>query len=188
MITRLGVEGVAAITIVNYMLLVGLMIAYGIGESLQPIVSQCLGAKLPQRIKQYLILALACCLTVGVVLSALLLLAPVTITELFLKADEQATMQLALQIILLFWPAFLFSGMNITLSSYFTAMHKPLHSVFIALLRSLLLPVICLLSLPLWLGDTGVYISIPIAEGLTFIVAITLTYLNRPEKLIRFTV
>jgi len=60
MITRMGVEGVAAFTIISYMLFIGLEACYGISESLQPTVSKNLGAKQPQRIKLFLLTAVLC--------------------------------------------------------------------------------------------------------------------------------
>ena len=75
--------------------------------------------------------------------------------------------------------------MNITLTSYFTALHKPLQSVVIAISRSLVLPALGLLLLPLWLGDTGVYLAIPIAEAMTFLIALLLVYLYRPSDIVR---
>jgi Na+-driven multidrug efflux pump len=84
----------------------------------------------------------------------------------------------------MFWPAFLFNGMNLSLSSYFTALHKPLQSASIAVSRSLVLPVLGLLLLPIWFGDRGVYLAIPAAEAVTFILAIVLVSRDRPGDLI----
>jgi Na+-driven multidrug efflux pump len=83
----------------------------------------------------------------------------------------------------LFWPAFLFNGMNITLASYFTSLHKPLQSAAIAVSRSLLLPVLGLALLPLWFGDDGVFLAIPMAEAFTFVLATVLFYRTRPGDL-----
>ena len=90
----------------------------------------------------------------------------------------------ALQFIALFWPAFLFNGMNITLASYFTALHKPVHSAAIAVSRSLVLPAAGLLILPRLMGDAGVFIAIPIAEGLTFLLALLLVLRNPPSRIV----
>jgi len=184
MITRLGVEGVAAFTIISYMLYVGLEACYGISETLQPTVSKNLGAKQPQRIKQFMLTAVLSCFTVGVLVSGLFLFIPETLISLFLREGENRTVEIALTFIALFWPAFLFNGMNITLSSYFTALHKPLHSATIALSRSLVLPVLGLLFLPLWFGDKGVFLAIPVAEAATFILAAVLVSKNRPATIL----
>ena len=117
--------------------------------------------------------------------SGLFLFIPETVISLFLREGENRTVEIALTFIALFWPAFLFNGMNITLSSYFTALHKPLQSATIALSRSLVLPVLGLAFLPLWFGDGGVFLAIPVAEATTFILAVVLVNKNRPDRLMK---
>jgi len=184
MITRLGVEGVAAFTIISYLLYIGLEVCYGISESLQPTVSKNLGARQPDRIRQFMLAAVVSCAVIGVLVSGLFLFFPEVLVSLFLREGEDRTVEIALTFIALFWPAFLFNGMNITLASYFTALHKPLPSASIAVSRSLVLPALGLLLLPIWFGDDGVYLAIPVAEGLTFIMAIMLVRRYRPSKLV----
>jgi len=178
MITRLGVEGVAAFTIIGYLLMIGLEVSYGISESLQPTVSKNLGARQPGRIKQFTVLAVFCVMILGIVVSALLILMPETLISIFLRDGETGTEKIAMAYIAVFWPAFLFNGVNITLASYFTAVHMPLQSAAIAISRSLVLPAMGLLLLPRWFGDTGVFISIPLAEAMTFGFALFLVALN----------
>ncbi|MDP5072138.1 MAG: MATE family efflux transporter, partial [Congregibacter sp.] len=140
MITRQGVEGVAAYTIITYLMMIGLEVSYGISESLQPTVSRCLGAGNVKRIRKFLLTAVCAAFSVGLLVSALLLMLPEQMIGLFLPPDEQATAVIALLFISYFWPTFLLNGTNITLASYFTALHRPLPSACIAISRSLLLP------------------------------------------------
>lgn len=184
MITRLGVEGVAAFTIISYLLMIGIEVSYGIGESLQPIVSKNLGARQPARIVSFVTVALASTLIVGVAVSVLFVFYPQILISVFLNEGESATEAIALAFIAVFWPTFLFNGANIALASYFTALHKPLQSAAIAVSRSLVLPVLGLLLLPLWFGDKGIFITIPIAEALTLMFALGLAFLNRPSRIV----
>lgn len=179
MVSRLGTSGVAAFSIVEYLLFIGVMVAYGFSESLQPIISKNLGAQQTDRIGAFLRTAMGFSLLIGLFFASLLLLVPDALIALFLKPDEDATTIIARDFIALFWPAFLFNGMNITLSSYFTSMHQPLPSAIIAILRSLALPALLLSTLPIWMGDSGVYIAVPIAEAITFAVALLLLYRYR---------
>ncbi len=174
MISRLGVEGVAAFTVIGYLLYIGLEVCYGVSESLQPLVSKNLGAKQPGRIVKFTLAAVLSCFTLGLLASCLFLLIPETMISLFLREGEHQTVGIALSFMAVFWPAFLFNGMNITLASYFTALHKPLQSASIAVSRSLVLPGLGILLLPYWFGNDGVYMAIPLAEGLTFVVAMIL--------------
>ncbi len=184
MITRLGVDGVAAFTIISYLLMIGIEVSYGIGESLQPIVSKNLGARQPERITRFISVALLTTLTVGIVVSVLFVFYPRFLISIFLGEGESATEAIALAFIAVFWPAFLFNGTNIALASYFTALHKPIQSAAIAVSRSFVLPVAGLLLLPLWFGDVGIFITIPIAEVLTLIFALGLALRHRPSRIV----
>lgn len=184
MITRLGVSGVAAFTIVNYLFFIGLMTFYGIGESLQPLISKNLGARQPDKMSEFVRVALYSNLVIAILLCGILLTLPHILIGFFLKPGELDTTEIATQFLTYFWPALIFSGLNITLSEFFTACHKPLLSASIALSRSLVLPLIFLLTLPRWLGDIGIFISIPIAECLTFIMALVFISKNRPAQIV----
>ncbi len=184
MITRLGSSGVAAFAVINYIVFVGLMVSYAIGEALQPLISTHLGAKKSHRIKQVNAIAACHLVLLAVVVISVLLFSPNTIIEMFLESRDQKTISITYNFITFFWPAFIFNGLNIACSSYFTAMHKPIHSAAIAISRSLLLPVIFLLTLPLFFGDAGIFIAIPITEILTFFLAGFLYLRNQPDKIL----
>ena len=185
MITRLGVAGVAAFTIIEYMLFFALMIAFGLSESLQPTISKNLGARQTEKISGFLIVASQSWIVVGVIFCGLFLVFPEDMILIFLKEGETEAMAIALDFIRYFWPVFLFNGLNVILSSYFTTVQKPLHSAAIAVSRSLVLPVLCLFLLSNWLGDVGVYMTLPIAECLTFVLAVVLLSKNLPGSLLK---
>lgn len=180
MITRQGVEGVAAYTVIGYLMMVGLEITYGISESLQPTISRNLGAGKPERIRKFMLTGVSAAFLVGVLVSAVMLLYPEQLIGLFVRDGEQETIAIALVFVSFFWPAFLLNGTNITLASYFTALHRPLPSAAIALSRSFVLPGLGLLFLPRWLGNSGVYLAVPIAELITFALAIILVMRIKP--------
>jgi putative MATE family efflux protein len=184
MITRMGVAGVAAFTIVGYLLMLGVEVCYGFSDSLNPTVSKNLGARRPERIAKFTVTAVISSFIVGLLVSALFIFVPELLVSVFLGEGETETEAIALAFIALFWPTFLFNGANISLAAYFTAMHKPLQSAAIAISRSLALPGLGLLLLPIFLGDAGVFVAIPIAEGLTLLLALWLVALNRPSRLV----
>ena len=123
-------------------------------------------------------------IAVGLLVSLSFIFFPHLLISLFLRDGETSTEAIALAFIAAFWPAFLFNGVNITLGSYFTALHKPIQSAVIALSRSLVFPALGILLLPIWLGDLGIFISIPIAEAITLGIALLLLYKYRPSHII----
>ncbi|RXJ66199.1 MATE family efflux transporter [Halarcobacter ebronensis] len=185
MIQNFDIEGIAAFTVINYLLMIGIMISFGISDSLQPIISKNYGAKKYTRIDEFLKLAFRSTSLVGVVMIALLLFLPETLANIFLEDNNLDTKQIVLNFTLFIWVAFLFNGRNLVISAYLTAMHKPLASMLIALSRSLIFPVLFILILPFVFGDNGIFMAIPLAEAFTFVIAIILFRKFSPKKLLK---
>jgi putative MATE family efflux protein len=184
MMSRFGVDGVAAFAIVNYILYSGVIFAFAIGDSLQPMVSHCLGARDAVRIRQFMRIGLTTVTVVGFTVVGLLLTMPEMLIDLFLEEKSHVTEAIANEFITWFWPAFLFNGIGICLAAYATAMHKPIPSAIIAVCRSLIFPGLFLLLLPMWFADSGIYMAIPAAEFVTFFIAIYIYRKNLPERLV----
>ncbi len=174
MIKTFSVEGVSAFAIINYLLWIGIMISYGISDSLQPLISKNFGAKEDKRIENFLKIAFITTSFVGFLMIILILFIPEQLANLFLEDSNSETKQLVLDFAKFIWIAFLFNGANLILSAYFTAVHKPLQSIFIAISRSLIFPVIFIATLTFVFDKNGIFLAIPMAEALTFIIAIIL--------------
>ena len=69
---------------------------------------------------------------------------------------------------------FLFIGVNVFLSGYFTALGNGFISALISSLRSLIFVVLFILILPKLIGVTGVWMTMPLAEFLTIFIAMYL--------------
>jgi Na+-driven multidrug efflux pump len=95
------------------------------------------------------------------------------------------TARIATQFLKFLWPAFLFNGLNILASAYLTSMQKPMQSAFIGLARGFALPAAFLLLLPMWLGDTGIYLSLPLAEAVAFAASVLFVMQNTPSRVIQ---
>lgn len=184
MIKNLGTVGVAAYTVINYALLFGTLVAYGIGDSIVPLISTNYGAKKSFRIAGFLNISLITGAVLGSSIFAMLLFAPEVIVNFFLGNEELETKRLALEFIDLLKWAFLFSSVSIILSAYFTAIERPLESVVVALSRSLIFPILFLTLMPKVFAMDGVFLSIPMAELATVVIAITLFRRNEPRDLI----
>ena len=172
MIKSFGVDGVAAYTVVSYVLWISVMISFGISDSLQPLISKNYGAKNYKRIGGFVKYALLSVSGVGLALLLTVVLIPEFISFLFLDEKEIASIKIVLLFLSFIWPAFLFNGANMVISAYFTATHQPIPSATIALSRSFLLPILFVLLLPLLFGDSGIYMAIPAAEFFTLIIAV----------------
>jgi putative MATE family efflux protein len=183
MIQNFDIEGIAAFTVINYLLLIGIMISFGISDSLQPIISKNFGAKKYLRINEFIKLAFISTSLVGVVMIFLILLLPETLANIFLEDNNLDTKQIVLNFTKFIWIVFIFDGLNLVISAYLTAIHKPLASMLIALSRSLVFPVIFILTLPFLFGDSGIFMAIPLAEAFSFVIAVFLFKKYKPKKI-----
>ena len=171
MMQRVGAYGVAAFTVVNYVNWCCLMLAYGISDSLGPLVSANNGAGHAQRVRDFVRVALLCVSVIGVSCFLVMTFWPQTLVQVFLPGENPAT-TLAQDFMYVARFMFLCCGVNIVLTAYFTGMLQATASAVVAVLRSLLLPVLLLLGLPPLLGDTGIFLALPLAEGATLLVAL----------------
>ena len=170
MMTRLGPYGVAALTVISYTFWCGITLAYGISDSLAPLVSANRGAGQRARVQQILRIGAGTVLGLGMICFAVLSFWPRQLVSLFITQDGPA-MAVALEFMAVARFAFFCNGLNIVLTAYFTGLLLASASALVSILRSLILPVLFLLALPPFWGETGIFIALPLAEGLTFLVA-----------------
>lgn len=170
MMQRVGAYGVAAFTVINYMNWFCLMLAFGISDSLGPLVGANQGAGNPRRVRAFLRVGAYSVSLLGLSCFALMSLAPHQLVSIFLPGDNPAT-PLTLDFMAVARFMFLFCGLNIVLTAYFTGLLQAGASATVAILRSLALPMLLLLTLPPLLGDLGVFLALPVAEALTLLVA-----------------
>ena len=187
LITEIGAQGVAAFTIVNYLLFTGIMVFYGVGEGLGPLVSVNFGARKPRRIYQFLSLGVGTNFVVGLLLASLLIFQPMLLASTFVGDADQHTVQLTIEIIGVIWPAFLFNGVNIAFSGYFTGMHCATQSALIAVSRSLVMPLVLIVALWFIIGPMSVFYALPLAEALTLVMTLVLFSQKRPHRILRQT-
>ena len=160
------------------------MISFGISDSLQPIISKNFGAKQNKRIEEFLKLAFITTGLVGVIMILLIIFTPNTLANIFLEDTNYKTKQIVLSFATFIWIAFLFNGINLVISAYLTAIHKPLASMIIAVSRSFIFPIFFIFTLPFFFNLNGIFMAIPMAEFMTFIIAVILFKNFSPRKII----
>ena len=181
LIQRAGVSGVAAITVVNYALMVGFMVFWGISDTIQVMVSQNFGARNASRINDFLKTAVFTISLLSLASIAILLTSSESIILLFIDGNEnQETIGLATEFVFYVWPIFIFAGFNMLISGYLTAIHQPFQSGLVAVCRSLILPAGLLMLFYAVMSDFRFVIALPIAEGLTFVLAAAIFFKHMP--------
>ncbi len=170
-ITRNGTTGVAAFSVVSYILLLGMMVAYGFSDPMAPLISANMAAGETGRSKRFLSITMCTVFGSGMAFFLFLMLSSEVLARVFLPGDVKAQV-FAVRFLRIFRYAFLFSGINIVWASYFTGLHRPVASLAVAMSRGMILPAAFLLVLPGWLGETGLFLVLPLAEAATLLAAV----------------
>lgn len=176
MMKYMGEIGVAAFTALEYILFMCITVFLGISDGIIPIVSYNYGAGNRARIRKVLFLAVKTNLTIGITLFLLLSFFGEQVVGLFFRSGETDVIEIAARGTTIYAFAFLFNGLNILASSYFTAMANAKISIIISLLRGLVLVAPAILFLPMVLGIEGVWLAVPLAEIITLGVSFILVW------------
>ncbi len=170
MMKYIGPDGVAAITIVLYAQFLFTAVFLGYTSGVAPLISYNYGAQNVRRLKKLYRLSMlftAACSVAAAILSVAL---AGTVVQIFAKPDT-GVYGLAIHGMYLFAIGFLFMGLNIFASGLFTALSNGKVSAILSFLRTFVFIVAAVLILPSLLGVNGIWLSIPVAEGLALIVA-----------------
>ncbi len=167
-----GEDGIAAVTIIMYIYYFFISFYMGITVATAPVVSYNYGSGNHDKIRETTRYSFITIAVSSVLILAVSLLYGKQIIHLFVGDGNVFT--ITWDGLKLFSPVFLFVGLNVFLSGYFTALGNGLLSAVISSLRSLILVVLFILILPELLGVTGVWMTMPLAEAVTIFIAIYL--------------
>ena len=164
-----GEDGVAAYGVLMYVAMIFLAIFIGYAVGTAPVIGYHYGAQnhgeLRGLLKKSLVLIGVC--SVAMLAAAELLARP--LSTLFVSYDAEL-FELTLRGFRLFSFAFLFSGLGIFGSSFFTALNNGLVSAVLSFLRTLVFQVAAVLIFPLLWGIDGVWLSMVAADCLAAVV------------------
>lgn len=177
----LGDDGVTAYAMVNYIHTVLLMMFYGIGMALQPIVSYHYGAKLMNRVTALLKIGITTALILGFVIVFAAMLFPTHIIAVF-GDNTTEIREMASRGFVQFAIGYLFLGINMVFAEFFQSIEKTRLASLIMLLRSILLFVPALIVLPIVFGANAIWWTFPVAESITAL--LILYYIKKNPKTI----
>ena len=179
MLKYIGEDGVAAITIIMYVLMFvsALFIGYSYGAA--PMISYYHGEGNHEKLKKLVGFSVRFILGVSALCAAVSALATPALVGVFTRPGSPVY-ALAVTGNRLCSIALLFLGLNVFASSMFTALSNGVVSAVLAFSRSFLFTVACVQLLPLLLGVTGVWLATPAAELLGLLMSAAL--LARHQK------
>ncbi len=168
-----GAYGVAAFTVINIFTWFCLMLCFGFSDSLSPLVSANDACRLARRVRSLLLSGVGAVFGVGFICFLIMTFYPYELVTLFINEDTKA-IEFAVDFMQYSRFMFLFCGLNIIFTAYFTGLLKATESAIVAILRTLLLPILFIWLLPKFLHVQGVAIALPLGEVVTLLVALFL--------------
>ena len=175
-----GVNGVAAYGVLMYVNMIFLSVYLGYSVGVSPIISYHYGAQNNNELKGVLKKSVFIMSFFSLILFAAVQLLAKPMSILFVGYDNEL-MELTQRGFFIYAFSFLFSGVGIFGSSFFTAMNDGLVSASIAFMRTIIFQVISVLVFPLFWGVDGVWLSVVLAEAMALLAVVVFFAANRKK-------
>lgn len=166
-----GKSGVASISVILYIQMMQTAVYFGYAMGIAPIISYKYGANDTKGLRKVLNTSFKFTAIVSVLVIAFSLLFGQFAVAIFISRTSE-TFDMAVNGLKLFSISYLFMGINIFMSSMFTALSNGKVSAILSLTRTFIFLVGSILILPHFLLLNGVWLAVPLAEllacGLSF--------------------
>lgn len=167
-----GEGGVAAYGVMMYVNLVFLAIFIGYSIGTAPIIGYNYGAKNSDELRNIRRKSIFIIIATSVVMLAVSELSAEALAGIFVGKNPELC-ALTARGFRIFSLSFLFAGINIFGSSFFTALNDGLISALISFLRTLVFQIGAVLILPLFLETDGIFLSVAVAEIAAFVLTVS---------------
>ena len=164
-----GDLAIGAYGIVNRLTMLFVMICMGFNQGLQPIAGYNYGARQYKRVKEIFVLTVKWELVVTTACFLVSELIPRTAVSLF-TSDPQL-IELSARGLRIMNAGFALVGFGIVTGNFFQCLGMVKTSIFLSLSRQLIFLLPLIYTLPMWLQETGVWISFPISDTTNVVVS-----------------
>ncbi|MGI5948607.1 MAG: MATE family efflux transporter [Lachnospiraceae bacterium] len=173
-----GENGVAAYGVLMYVqfVFIAIFIGYAIGTA--PIIGYHYGAGNHSELKSMLKKSLLIMGIIGVVMMLLAQTLAGPLARIFVGYDAEL-FELTKHAFKIFSFAFVLSGINIFVSSFFTALNNGGVSAAVSFLRTLVFQLLSVLLLPVVLGIDGIWLAITVAEICAFVISLIFLFAKK---------
>lgn len=175
-----GENGVAAITIVLYAQFLLTSIFMGFSGGVAPIFSYNYGNQNHAQIKKIFRMCVGIVFVFSLLMYGCSIVFAKPMIAIFSKEGSEV-FELTYHGFQLFSVSFLFSGVNIFASGLFTAFSNGKISAILSFLRTGVFLIASLILLPFLLGGEGIWLAVPVAELISFLVSIVFLWSNRHQ-------
>lgn len=175
-----GENGVAAYGVLMYVqfIFIAVFIGYSIGTA--PIIGYHYGAENHSELRNLLRKSMIIMGAAGTAMLAAASILAQPLSEIFVGYDAELLI-LTVSALKIFALSFIFSGYNIFVSSFFTALNNGGVSAAVSFMRTLVFQMISVIVLPLIFGIDGIWWATTIAEFSAFIVSVMFVFAKRKK-------
>ena len=176
----MGSNGVVAYGVVMYVTYIVTGVFMGYSTGIAPVFSYNLGSGNREEIKGLLrksLLSIGCS---ALILTTIIMIFARPLAAIFVSYDDEL-MALTTEAIRFYNISFVICGFNIFTSSFFAALNNGFVSSVLSLSRTLVFQLGCVYILPSLLGNSGIWLSVTLAETLAVIVAIFFIMKNKKK-------
>lgn len=163
MLKYVGEDGVAAVTIIMYVLMFASSLYTGYSYGVAPMISFYYGEQNHEKLKKLVHISLKVIGVISIVMAAASFIFTRPMVSVFARPDNPV-FNLAVTGNRICTIALLFIGYNIFASGMFTALSNGIISAVLAFSRSFVFMLITMIVLPLILGVNGIWLATPAAE------------------------
>ena len=163
MLHYVGEDGVAAVTIIMYVLMFASSLYTGYSYGVAPMLSFYYGEQNREKLKKLVGLSMKVIVVISVITAAASFVMTRPLVSVFARPDNPVY-NLAVTGNRICTAALLFIGFNIFASGMFTALSNGVVSAVLAFSRSFVFMLITMIVLPLLLGVNGIWLATPAAE------------------------
>lgn len=162
-------DGVAAFSVVCYLFPLIFMFGNGIAQSQMPIISYNHGLGDKARIMKTINVSIMAAIALGIVILIIGILLCDKIMIMFLDEGSNAY-EIATRGFPLFAVSFFFFTINLVIIGIYQSLSQSGKATFYTLLRGIIFMIPCFLFVPNMLGEQGLWLAVPIAEAITFVI------------------
>lgn len=173
-----GEDGVAAYGILMYVCMIFLAIFIGYSVGIAPVIGYHYGANNENELKGLLKKSLIIIITASILMFALSEILATPLSMIFASYDKEL-LELTKRGFLLYSFSYLFAGLAIFGSGFFTALNNGLVSAIMSFLRTLVFQIAAVFLLPLLLDIDGIWLSVVFAELMAAMLSITFILANK---------
>ena len=163
MLHYVGEDGVAAVTIIMYVLMFASSLYTGYSYGVAPMLSFYYGEQNREKLKKLVGLSMKVIVVISVITAAASFVMTRPLVSVFARTDNPVY-DLAVTGNRICTAALFFIGFNIFASGMFTALSNGIVSAVLAFSRSFVFMLITMIVLPLLLGVNGIWLATPAAE------------------------